>query len=129
VPGQDRRDLVLLHQVVHELLVLRRDHVLQRRKVAARDCGRHYDIDAVRLPVDVLVDPLQLDLQLLCAERQRTQHAHASGAADRRHHVAAVAERKDRELNPEFVRKSRFHHASSLVRPHVTVICPLTSVI
>ena len=62
---------------------------------------RHDDVDAVRLAVDVLVDPVELDLELLGRERERAEHAEPAGLAHRGDDVAAVAEGEDRELDPE----------------------------
>ena len=62
---------------------------------------RDHDVDAVRLAVHVLVDPLELELELLGRERERAEHADAAGVGDRGDDVAAVAEREDRELDPE----------------------------
>ena len=64
---------------------------------------RHDDVDAVGLAVDVLVDPVQLDLELLGREGERAEHAEAAGLAHRGDDVAAVAEGEDRELDAELV--------------------------
>ena len=65
------------------------------------DLGRHDEVDAVGLAVDVLVDPLQLDLELLGREVQGAEDAHPAGPADRGDDVAAVAEGEDREFQAE----------------------------
>ena len=94
-----------------------RDHLLElalevfgaRRPSGSSHLGRHHEVDAVRLAVDVLVDPLQLDLELFGREVQRAEHAHAAGPADRGDHVAAVAEREDREFEAEVAGELRAH--------------------
>ena len=40
------------------------------------------DVDAVGLVADVLVDPLELDLELLGGEADGAEHAEAAGLAD-----------------------------------------------
>ena len=71
--------------------------------------GGHDDVDAVRLAVDVLVDPRQLDLELLGGERERAEHAEAAGLRDRGDDVAAVREGEDGELDVELVAEWGFH--------------------
>ena len=51
----------------------------------------HHRVDAVGHPVDVVVDPVELDLELLGAEAHRTEHAQAAGLAHRGDDVAAMA--------------------------------------
>ena len=103
---------------LHELAVLRRDHALAACSTLVGVAGRalvlggHDDIDAVGLAVDVLVDPVELDLELLGREGERAEHAHAAGAAHRRDDVAAVAEREDRELDAEGVADFGVHRWS-----------------
>jgi len=58
--------------------------------------------------VDVLVDPLELELELVGGERQGAEHPHAAGPAHRRGHVTAVGEGEDRELDAE--RLAQFVH-------------------
>ena len=70
---------------------------------------RHDEVDAVGLAVDVLVDPGQLDLELVGGEVQRAEHAHAAGPGDRGDDVAAVTEREDRELEAHFPGESCAH--------------------
>src|SRR5689334_20097456 len=45
--------------------------------------------------------------------RGRAQHAEASGAADGRHHIAAMAESEQRKLDPQHVADRRFHRRYS----------------
>ena len=68
---------------------------------------RHHDVDAVRLAVDVLVDPVELDLELLGRERERAEHAHPAGVGHRGDDVAAVAEGEDGQVDPEHVAEAR----------------------
>ena len=67
------------------------------------------DVDPVGLVTDVLVDPLELDFELVRWETHGAQHAEAAGTADRRHDVAAVTEGKDGELDPQLVTQFGTH--------------------
>src|SRR5207253_551146 len=70
----------------------------------------HHDVDAVRLPADVLVDPAELDLERLGRrEGERAEDAEAAGLAHRRHDVATVAEGEDRKLDAEGVAEAGAH--------------------
>ena len=66
-----------------------------------------HDVDAVGLVADVLVDPVELDLELLGGEADGAEHAEAAGLADRDDDVAAVGEGEDRELDAEFVANAK----------------------
>ena len=68
-----------------------------------------HDVDAVRVVADVLVDPVELDLELLGSEADRTQHAESAGLAHRDDDIAAVREREDRKLDAEFVADGSVH--------------------
>ena len=68
-----------------------------------------HDVDAVGVVADVLVDPVQLDLELLGREADGAEHAEATGLADGDDDVTAVGEGEDRELDAETSRKSSFH--------------------
>ena len=70
---------------------------------------RDHDVDPVRVVADVLVDPLQLDLELLGREADRPQHAETAGLAHRDDDIAAVREREDRKLDAEFVADGSVH--------------------
>ena len=110
-----RRHVVLGEDLVGEVPVLLRDHRLEVGELgfvaaALPDVGhRHDDVSAVRLAVDVLVDPGQLDVELVRRVGERAEHAEASGAAHGRDDVAAMGEREDRELDPEILRDRRLH--------------------
>ena len=110
---RQRRHAVLPQRLFDEVAVRLRDHRLELRQIAARRRRRHHHIDAVRLAIDVLVDPVELDLELLRRKRQRAKHAHATGAADRSDDVTAVAEREDRKLDAELFADARLHRSSS----------------
>ena len=120
MPGRVRRQLghaVAAEHVLDVLLVALGDHRLERRLVERRHLAggervRHDDVDAVRLPADVLVDPVELDLELIVRVGERAEHAEPARAADGRDDVAAVAEGEDRELDPELLAESEFHFSS-----------------
>ena len=108
-----RRHVVLGEHLLDEVAVLGRDHALERAEVEllalADELLRHREVDAVRLAVDVLVDPRELDLELVGAERERAEHAVAAGLADRGDDVAAVREGEERELDAEPVTDRGLH--------------------
>ena len=60
----------------------------------------------------LLVDPVELDLELLGREADGAEHAEAAGLADRDDDVAAVGEGEDRELDAEVVADGRVHGCS-----------------
>ena len=62
---------------------------------------------------DVLVDPVQLDLELLRGEADRAEHAEATRLAHGDDDVTAVGEREDRELDVELVADGGVHACSS----------------
>ena len=107
---RERRQLEAFHQLVDVLPVRGVDHradllhdVVGRGAVHVDRLLRHHRVDAVRLAVDVLVDPVELDLELLGAEADGAEHAEPAGLAHRGDDVAAVREREDRVLDPEHV--------------------------
>jgi hypothetical protein len=104
---------VLGEQPLREGAVLGRDHLaqllLERGGVEVLAlpgvlAGDH-DVDAIRLIADVVVDPFELDLELLGGEADGAEHAEAARLADGDHHVAAVREGEDRELDAETLAK------------------------
>ena len=70
-----------------------------------------HDVDAVGLVADVLVDPLELDLELLGREADGAEHAEATGLGHRGDDVAAVREGEDRELDAETFTELGVHGA------------------
>ncbi len=79
--------------------------ILQRREGAGED-----DIDTVGLAVDVPVDPFQRRLQLIRRHPGRAQHAHAAGARGLDHHVTAMREGEDRQVDAEHLGDGGAHH-------------------
>ena len=57
----------------------------------------------------MLVDPLELDLELLGGERERAEHAQTPGAAHGGDDVATVTECEDRDVDPEEITYPRPH--------------------
>jgi hypothetical protein len=51
----------------------------------------------------VLVDPVELDGELLGREADGTEHAEPAGIADGGDDVAAMGEGEDRELDPQLI--------------------------
>ena len=62
---------------------------------------------------DVLVDPVQFDLELFGREADRAEHPEAAGLAHGDDDVTAVGEREDRELDAQFVADGGVHACSS----------------
>ena len=116
-----RRQVEAFHQLVDVTPVIRVDH---RADLAQHVFGvgavhvdrllRHHGVDAVRHCRHVLVDPVELDLELLGAEADRAEHAETSGLAHRGDDVAAVREGEDRVLDPEQVAQGGSHLQSLL---------------
>jgi uncharacterized protein (TIGR00369 family) len=107
VPGQ-LGHVVAPEDVVDERRGLGRqqlDDVVERVAAAlvARVLRRHDQVDAERQVADLALDPRQVDLELLGRVGDRTQHPEAARLRHRRHHVAAVGEGEDRQLDPEQV--------------------------
>src|ERR1700761_8620805 len=57
----------------------------------------------------MIVDPFQFLLDGFRRMRGGAEHAEAAGTADRRHHVAAVAEGQQGKFNSEHLADGRFH--------------------
>ena len=114
------RDAVVGEDLLAEVQVLLRHHLAQRLgqllggqvRVHALVLVRDDDVDAVRVVADVLVDPVELDLQLLGGEADGAEHAEPAGLADRDDDVAAMGEGEDRELDTEFVANGGVHDNS-----------------
>ena len=68
-------EVALRHHVLEHLGELVARHVRVHALVLVRD----HDVDAVRPVADVLVDPVELDLELLGAEADRAEHAEPAG--------------------------------------------------
>jgi hypothetical protein len=99
-----------------ELAMLERDHLLQLglelrgiHLAHALVLAGDHDVDAVGLVADVLIDPLELDLELLRREADGAEHAEAPRLRDGGDHVAAVGEGEDRELDAEPVAERGLH--------------------
>ena len=74
------------------------------------------DVDAVGVSPHVLVEPVELDLELLGGEADGAEDAEAAGVGDGRHHVAAVGEGEDGELDAEAVADVGVHGVSCVSR-------------
>ena len=115
------RDAVVDEDLAGEVEVLLRHHVGQHlREFVGGQVRVHAlvlvgddDVDAVGVVADVLVDPVELDLELLGREADRAEHAEAAGLADGDDDVAAVREGEDRELDAELVAEGGVHACSS----------------
>ncbi len=70
---------------------------------------RHGEVDPVGSAPDMVVDPVQLDLQPFGLVGESAEDAEAAGVGHRRHHVPAVAEGEDRKLDAESVADRRTH--------------------
>ncbi len=86
---------------------------VQRGRV---DLAGHEHVDAVRPAAHLLVDPGELGVELLGCVRDRAEHAEAARVGDRGHHVAAVAEGEQRELDAETFADSGPHDLTLTAR-------------
>src|SRR3546814_8701362 len=64
---------------------------------------------AVRLTLDLFVDPIQLDFQSFRRQADSTQHAEAACVRHFRGHVAAVRESEKREIDSQLPAKFVVH--------------------
>ena len=129
-------DAVVGEDLVDVVPVVLADHRPQLRAdvrdvvdagVAIRRLHRHHHVDAVRLAAHVLVDPVQLELELVGREGERAEHAHAAGVGDRGDDVAAVREGEDRELDAEHLGETVLHGVTSIASclcARVVGLCP-----
>ena len=96
-------DVVLLEGVLDEVAVGLGDHgfelVLGGGGGTGGEGGGHDNVDAVGLAVDVLVDPGELDLELVGGEGEGAEDAEAAGLGDGGDDVAAVGEGEDGEFD------------------------------
>src|SRR5580658_5072206 len=71
--------------------------------------GRQQHIDAVRTPADVLIDPLQLQLELIGRERGNPEHSDPACFGDFDYHVSAMRKPEDRDLDAEHLANPGTH--------------------
>ena len=114
VVGEDlARKLQMLLR--HERIELLLEHLWRQiGGIHALVLVRNDDVDAIGMVADVLVDPLQLDLELIRRVSDRAQHAEPACLAHGDDDVPAVGERKDRELDVELVADGGVHGCSSV---------------
>ena len=75
------------------------------------------------MPVaDLVLYPVEVDLQLLWAVGHRSEYSEPSGLRDSCDHVAAVGEREDRELDVEQFGDGRVHGPTLWVQAAPDVI-------
>ena len=77
--------------------------------VRARELLGHQKIDAERLPLDLLLDPLEVDVELLGAVGDRAEDATAPRVGDGGDDVAAMAEAEDRNVDSDEVSGGSAH--------------------
>src|SRR5690606_14599515 len=75
---------------------------------------RYQDVHAVGPAIGVCLDPVELDLQLLGGEAAAAQNAETAVAADRRNHVATMAEGEQRKLTADHFTEFVLHDAQYL---------------
>ena len=113
-------DVVVGQQLVDEIAVLGGNAVgqLVEAEVLALALvfGRHDDVHAVGLAVDVLVDPAQFLLELVGPERHPAEHTQPTGVGHRGDDIAAMAEGEQRELDAVGV-ADRCLHSPSITLP------------
>src|SRR4051794_6168318 len=77
--------------------------VLRQLLALALELGRDNEINAVGLSADMLVDPRQLLVQPLRRERRRAKYSEPACVGDLSHHVPAVAEGEEREIDTKLL--------------------------
>ena len=115
---RQRRDVVLLQEIIDELPVFRRYVRLeighgQTAVVGALVLRGDDHVDAIGAVADLVLDPLEVDLERPGGVPYRTEYAQPSGLGDRGDHVAAMAEGKDRHVDPEHLGDGCLHGCSS----------------
>ncbi len=118
--GVLNRDAVIGEDLLGEVEVLLGHHLAQGvGKLFRRLVGVHalvfvrdHDVDAVGMVADVLIDPVELDLELLRSEADGAKHPEAARFAYRDDDIAAVCEREDRKLDAELVADGSVHACS-----------------
>ena len=106
--GGELGHVVATQDVVDELLLgggeeLAHGIGVEPALLGAGVLGREEEVDAVAAAVGLLLDPREVDLELVGGVGHGTQDPEPTGPGDRGHHVTAVAEGQDRELHPEHV--------------------------
>src|SRR5207248_1532539 len=129
--------LVPSEQVVDECEVLLGHETTQLARVqtplvGARELLRNEQIHTVRLALHFLLDPREVDVELLGTVRDGAEHAAPAGVRDGRNDIAAVAEAEERKVDADQVSRSRahlgsFHHAARFF-PCEPYACRSTSV-
>ncbi len=114
VVGGQVGDVVATEDVVDERDVLGRDQrpdVVERelRGIGAGVLGRHDQIDSVGAVADLLLDPVEVDLELALRVGHRAEDAHPARLRHRRHDVTTVAEGEDRHIDAEHVGDRSLH--------------------
>ena len=121
--GLRQFDAVFFQEVAGECAVLVRNSRFQAFPgdvLLARggDVLRDQHVEPIGLAIDVIVDPFQLLLDGFGRMRRRSKYAETSGAADRCHHITAMAERQQRKFNSKHVADRRFHGVLCSLRQH-----------
>ena len=88
-------------------------------------------IDAVGAITDLVLDPVEVDLELAVGVADRPEHTEAPGTRHRRDDVSAVAESEDRQVDTEHLRDTGLHELSPFLpdrySDHVMPWSPWTS--
>jgi DNA repair protein SbcD/Mre11 len=120
VVGQ-RWDAVAGEDVVDELLLRRREETahgvtVETPRIGALVLRREEEIDSVGASLHLLVDPGEVDVELLRCVRDPSEYTETTGVRHGRHDVAAVTEGEDRELDTQ-----HFTHRCSHIGLQVVV--------
>ena len=117
--GTERGYVVAAQDVVDELDVSSRDKASDvvecvAAGIGACVLGRHDEVDAVGQIAHFGFDPGEVDFELLGRVSDRTEHTHASGSGDRGDNIAAMCERKDRNVDAKHVGNRCLHRSNLL---------------
>ena len=104
-----RRDAEAPHEVLDEGLV-RVGHLVRENHLVVTGRGRGKEqVDTVRAPPDLLVEPPQVVLQLFDGLPGGAEHADTAAIRHRRNDISTVAEREDRKGDSQPLREHGFH--------------------
>ncbi len=112
--GRELRHVVATQDVVDELAVSigdQRADVVERvpAVLVAGVLRRNDQVDAVRAVTDLVLDPLQVDLELFGRVGNGTEYAETTRFRHGGNDVTAVAEREDRELDTQHLGGGGLH--------------------
>ena len=126
-----RRHVIAVEDVFDKAAMLgwNQVHDLTHRRfsptVRARVLCWHDEVDAVGLVPYLVFDPLEVDFQARRRMPNCAEHTQSASLAYLGHHVATVAERKDRDIDPEHLGDIVLHAVLLTSNNLVVAFCPI----